>query len=259
MYEAPSSIIHHRPLSQLRISPVALTPQRVWSCSEEGILFIIEDLPAHWRWNSNQGCNNTNNGPCALQDLLLGHLTPWPMNVYLCIDICYVYSVFRKNMSSYYVNVFILQSHNNIDITCAVISYIYHVYYVALLLTTPSRHIFICSTSQELRTSLAVSNMAKSFLTTWPYKYRCMTSPPSFFWTQSDTIKFHDFGFRSSASCHSFAPTPRHPPIKKKDRQLWERQGQTAKSPKLNKKHVCNHGNLRVPPQCHHPQEIRPY
>ena len=83
-----------------------------------------------------------------------------------------------------------------------------------------------------------------------------MPSPPSFFWTQSDTIKFRDFGFRNSPSCHSFAPTPRHPPIKKKERQLWERQGQTAKSPKLNKKHVCNHGNLRVPPQCHPPKKL---
>ena len=53
----------------------------------------------------------------------------------------YVYCMSVWNMS-WYVNVFLVQSHNNIDITCAVISYIYHT--CIYIYTYMSMYIHMC-------------------------------------------------------------------------------------------------------------------
>ena len=117
----------------------------------------------------------------------------------------YVYCMSVWNMS-WYVNVFLVQSHNNLDITCALISYISHtciyiyidVYtYVCIMSNNPYNE--ACPfTHNSLMVHHYVFHLARSIWLVFSnmvlHKCHCMTSHPSIFWTQSDTIKFHDFG-----------------------------------------------------------------
>ena len=151
MYEAPSSIIHHSSTTLPATNqPSGIDPPK-------GLRMFGREDPLHHRGPGNSSSLQAETKaaristlvlvcPWTLQDLLLGQKKNIP---HACLPVhrhlSYVYCMSVWNMS-WYVNVFLVQSHNNIDITCAVISYIYHtcIYIYVYVYTYVCQCIYIC-------------------------------------------------------------------------------------------------------------------